>query len=1128
MKIATWNVNGLANFDKVRLVLNKLRDLKADIIVIQEVYKNVANLSPQELSKKIDEIRKNCQQLWNSDLWLSEEGRIGILSNFKHAIQITNSYSHGRVVDFTFTHLARGDRKIKVPYFTKNFRAVYAPASSSEKPQFWRDFPEPEPFQWILGDFNMAWHKKDRTAKTTSDNPGRMKDLMINHIDTHYEIRKQKPERTYYFDSKIPFRSTQSRIDYIFAPDGQLSPYADIEVVEGGTISDHSMLVLTNLERKRRKAQWRMNTQNLDDKPTYQKSKIAILKPRSLDAWDNLKTEIKNIHIESGAKNASRLKEAISNLTFRLANLHRKNSSPEEIARIKHTLEHYETMYATRLAIKSGTQWLEEGERSTKYFYRRFKERLQTARIPQICGPAGEAWVTAEEKVEAARNHLQQIWDKTDIQDPNSFSWNCPTLSREKAKTLIEKISVEEVSKTISGLSNNKAPGPDGIPSEFYKKHSEHIAQKLAALFNEILLQDRVAPRSWSESKCVLIPKKTENIDQLANWRPITLENCDLKIFSKILADRLQIVVKDLIGEGQTGFIAGRSIHESVLTIDAALATNEFGSYILSLDWSKAYDRVNHQWLSHCLKSFGLPQQFNNTIENLFYSRTATVAVDDISRIVECRQGVPQGDPIAPLLFVLALEPLMATVKSQVKGIQTPRGEISYVAFADDSTFMIADKQNLRKLVNILNEYTQVSGAVINWTKSALTPLSHEPPIKDTLFPVTEVKKPPPTLGFFYPLNLETSEAIWENLITKVENTFKSLGQRRSLTFAGRALVARTLALSKVWYISKILTPSWKQEKQLTTTIWKYIFGKSSIHPPRDVAILAKVDGGFGGPDIGLELQTYAAQLFYQAILNPDKPWAHHILSMLPRESGRTPPDLVLHFKEEAQRLKEPRKSSYKSHTVIRALEGWIAIQTNSLGQIEKGWSHQKIRKLIQPISPALNQSKVRWWPKSRGQRFTWRRLWSKNIPPKIRDIIWRAAFNALPSRTRIRHFSEDLGNCDLCFTPEDGPHMISHCAWLQHFWGSVYFMTNGLDEDIIDLIYGIGYQAVFNENIKARIQDVPKTLPDIYYRFKGLMNHYRKRLPSLQHRWPSKEQVSKVEYTGAFPPFSPYVLIQT
>ena len=112
------------------------------------------------------------------------------------------------------------------------------------------------------------------------------------------------------------------------------------------------------------------------------------------------------------------------------------------------------------------------------------------------------------------------------------------------------------------------------------------------------------------------------------------------------------------------------------------------------------------------------------------------MAVDNNEEIVQCKQGVPQGDPIAPLLFVLALEPLLAAARVEIAGVETPKGTLTNAAFADDSTFFIQDDRNVMKLIDLLQQYSDVSGAIVNWDKSALTPLSAHPPIQThTLHP---------------------------------------------------------------------------------------------------------------------------------------------------------------------------------------------------------------------------------------------------------------------------------------------------------------------------------------------------------------------------------------------------------
>ena len=108
-----------------------------------------------------------------------------------------------------------------------------------------------------------------------------------------------------------------------------------------------------------------------------------------------------------------------------------------------------------------------------------------------------------------------------------------------------------------------------------------------------------------------------------------------------------------------------------------------------------------------------------------------------------------------------------------------------------------------------------------------------------------------------------------------------SLGYRKSLTFAGRVLIAKSLILSKLWYVATIISPSPSHIKDIQGRVWKFIFGKSCIHPSRTIALLPKKCGGIDAPDVAREVQTYAAHLYYQAILQQDTPWGNFLLSNL-------------------------------------------------------------------------------------------------------------------------------------------------------------------------------------------------------------------------------------------------------
>src|SRR5437879_9401337 len=119
-------------------------------------------------------------------------------------------------------------------------------------------------------------------------------------------------------------------------------------------------------------------------------------------------------------------------------------------------------------------------------------------------------------------------------------------------------------------------------------------------------------------------------------------------------------------------------------------------------------------------------------------------------------------------------------------------------AFADDSTFFIRDDRNVLKLVELLKNYSDVSGAIINWHKSALTPLSTSPPNTNTPFVLTQTRQPPPTLGFTFPFNDFNNTAVWDRKVSEMNSQMASLGYQKSSTFAGRLLIAKSLILNKL------------------------------------------------------------------------------------------------------------------------------------------------------------------------------------------------------------------------------------------------------------------------------------------------------------------------------------------
>lgn len=183
---------------------------------------------------------------------------------------------------------------------------------------------------------------------------------------------------------------------------------------------------------------------------------------------------------------------------------------------------------------------------------------------------------------------------------------NLPSLSTEEASEMIQPITVQEISDTIKNLKNNKSPGPDGFPGEFYKVFAGEITPVLYRVFNYALTSGD-SPKTWSEAIISVLHKEGKDPTSCKGYRPVSLLCNDLKILTNIMARRLQKHINKLIKSDQTGFIPGRqganNIRRTLNVISCAKNKSQH-AMLLSLDAQKAFDRVKWSFLYQTLANF--------------------------------------------------------------------------------------------------------------------------------------------------------------------------------------------------------------------------------------------------------------------------------------------------------------------------------------------------------------------------------------------------------------------------------------------------------------------------------------------------------------------------------------------
>ena len=173
------------------------------------------------------------------------------------------------------------------------------------------------------------------------------------------------------------------------------------------------------------------------------------------------------------------------------------------------------------------------------------------------------------------------------------------------------------LSAALDKAPGGRAPGSDGLTYAVYRTFWAVLAPPLAACFNEAFLEQGDAPAlpaSQLRGVITLLHKgEGKPLDQLAAYRPITLQNCDANLLARVLVARMAPACEAVVDPTQTAFLPGRWIGDNLLhhleVLDYCASEAEQGC-VLFLDFEKAFDRLDRGWLFRCLDAFGFPLRF--------------------------------------------------------------------------------------------------------------------------------------------------------------------------------------------------------------------------------------------------------------------------------------------------------------------------------------------------------------------------------------------------------------------------------------------------------------------------------------------------------------------------------------
>ncbi|CAK9834615.1 Retrovirus-related Pol polyprotein from type-1 retrotransposable element R2 (Fragment) [Anthophora retusa] len=272
------------------------------------------------------------------------------------------------------------------------------------------------------------------------------------------------------------------------------------------------------------------------------------------------------------------------------------------------------------------------------------------------------------------------------------------------------------------------ASGLDGINRDDLRKAN---MADLVGLLN-IVFGLRRTPSVLRHNRTVLIPKKGD-LSIVSNWRPITISSLFTRLLHKILASRLSENIK--LHHAQRGFTPCDGVMTSSTILDTIVREHRNNGkqlFVLSIDLSKAFDRIHPTAIEHALISKGVDDHTVRYIMSTY---------SNVDTIIEChgqrsapigvRRGVRQGDTDSPILFNIALDDFVKSINTSY-GVKLGEASVGCLLFADDIVLLSTTQHGMREHLHQLHSFLRRTHMDVNPSKCRALQLARVPGTKRT------------------------------------------------------------------------------------------------------------------------------------------------------------------------------------------------------------------------------------------------------------------------------------------------------------------------------------------------------------------------------------------------------------